>query len=290
LASENVDETQQLLSIEYDHIRLRRKERLVVGPVRQPGPRQARILEMLASRGFLTVREVAEATGVSEITARRDLVELEERKALKRTHGGAMSLRNGQVEIFDAFEPTFDARRRRNGKAKAAIARAAAKLVKTGATIALDVGTSTLELARCLVDVGEIKIVTNNMRAASLLADSPHAVYVPGGRVRGKELSVYGSVTAEQIRSYWFDLAFIGVSGITEGGLFDYSPEDTEIKRVYMERAKRVVVLCDAQKFGHHSMIQVAPLTAFHVLVVDRAPPAGLTAALASAGVQILQA
>ena len=73
-------------------------------------------------------------------------------------------------------------------------------------------------------------------------------------------------------------------------GLFDYSPEDTEIKRIYMERAKRVVVLCDAQKFGHHSMVQVAPLTAFHVLVVDRPPPAGLAAALASAGVQILQA
>jgi DeoR/GlpR family transcriptional regulator of sugar metabolism len=259
-----------------------------VRPVRQPGPRQARILEILASRGFLTVREVAEATGVSEITARRDLVDLEERRALKRTHGGAMSLRNGQVEIFDAYEPTFDARRRRNSKAKAAIARAAAQLVKPGATIALDVGTSTLELARCLADVGEIKIVTNNLRAASLLADSPHAVYVPGGRVRGKELSVYGSATAEQIRSYWFDFAFVGVSGMTESGLFDYSPEDTEIKRIYMERAKRVVVLCDAQKFGHHSMVQVAPLTAFHVLVTDAMPPAVLASALASAGVELL--
>lgn len=244
---------------------------------------------MLASRGFLTVREVAEATGVSEITARRDLVELEERRALKRTHGGAMSLRDGQVEIFDAYEPTFEARRRRNSKAKAAIARAAAQMVTPGATIALDVGTSTLELARCLIDVGEIKIVTNNLRAASLLADSPHAVYVPGGRVRGKELSVYGSVTAEQIRSYWFDFAFVGVSGVTEGGLFDYSPEDTEIKRIYMERAKRVVVLCDAQKFGHHSMVQVAPLSAFHVLVTDEMPPGTLAVALASAGVELLR-
>jgi DeoR family glycerol-3-phosphate regulon repressor len=258
-------------------------------PIRQPGPRQARILELLALRGFLTVREVAEATGVSEITARRDLVELEERKALKRTHGGAMTMRNGQVEIFDASEPTFDARRRRNSKAKIAIARAAAQLVKPGATIALDVGTSTLELARCLTDVGEIRIVTNNLRAASLLADSPHAVYVPGGRVRGKELSVYGSVTAEQIRSYWFDFAFIGVSGVTEGGLFDYSPEDTEIKRIYMERAKRVVVLCDAQKFGHLSMVQVAPLSAFHVLVADETPPPPLAAALTAAGVTLLK-
>ncbi len=258
--------------------------------VRQPGPRQARILELLASRGFLTVREVADAMGVSEITARRDLVELEERKALKRTHGGAMSLRNGQVEIFDAYEATFEARRRRNSKAKAAIARAAAQLVRPGATIALDVGTSTLELARCLGDVSDIKIVTNNLRAASLLADSPHAVYVPGGRVRGKELSVYGSATAEQIQSYWFDWAFIGVSGMTESGLFDYSPEDTEIKRIYMDRAKRVAVLCDAQKFGHHSMVQVAPLSAVHTLVTDAAPPSALAAALASAGVQVLSA
>jgi DeoR/GlpR family transcriptional regulator of sugar metabolism len=257
--------------------------------VRQPGPRQTRILELLASRGFLTVREVAEATGVSEITARRDLVELEERRALKRTHGGAMTMRDGQVEIFDASEPTFDARRRRNSKAKVAIARAAAQLVKPGSTIALDVGTSTLELARCLAEVGEIKIVTNNLRAASLLADSPHAVYVPGGRVRGKELSVYGSVTADQIRAYWFDIAFIGVSGVTEAGLFDYSPEDTEIKRIYMERAKRVVVLCDAQKFGHHSMVQVAPLSAFHVLVTDEAPQPSLAAALASAEVELLR-
>jgi len=256
---------------------------------RQPGPRQARILELLASRGFLTVREVAEATGVSEITARRDLVELEERRALKRTHGGAMTMRDGQVEIFDASEPTFDARRRRNSKAKVAIARAAAQLVKPGSTIALDVGTSTLELARCLAEVGEIKIVTNNLRAASLLADSPHAVYVPGGRVRGKELSVYGSVTADQIRAYWFDIAFIGVSGVTEAGLFDYSPEDTEIKRIYMERAKRVVVLCDAQKFGHHSMVQVAPLSAFQVLVTDEAPQPSLAAALASAKVELLR-
>lgn len=258
--------------------------------VRQPGPRQARMLELLASRGFLTVRELADATGVSEITARRDLVELEQRKALRRTHGGAMVVRDGQVEIFDASEPTFDARRRRNSRAKIAIARAAAQLVKPGFTIALDVGTSTLELARCLADMGELRIVTNNLRAASLLASSPHAVYLPGGRVRGKELSVYGSVTAEQIRAYWFDIAFIGVSGVTEGGLFDYSPEDTEIKRIYMERAKRVVVLCDAQKFGHHSMVQVASLEAIHTLATDAPPPASLAAALKSASVELIEA
>jgi DeoR family glycerol-3-phosphate regulon repressor len=255
--------------------------------LRQPGSRQSRILELLASRGFLTVHELAAATGVSEITARRDLVELEERKALKRTHGGAMPVRDGQVEIFDASEPAFDARRRRNNQAKAAIARAAVALVKPGFTIALDVGTSTLELARRLGEVGELRIVTNNMRAASLLASTPHAVYLPGGRVRGKELSVYGSATAEQIRAYWFDIAFIGVSGITENGLFDYSPEDTEIKRIYMERAKQVVVLCDAQKFGHHSMVQVGPLSAIHTLVTDAPPPPALAAALDAAGVAL---
>jgi DeoR family glycerol-3-phosphate regulon repressor len=259
-------------------------------PNRRPGARQARILDLLARQGFLTVGDIADATRISEITVRRDLAELALRGALKRTHGGAMALRNGQAEIFDAFEPAFDARRRRNSDAKTAIARAAAQLVKPGATIALDVGTSTLELARCLADVGEIKVVTNNLRAASLLADSPHAVYVPGGRVRGKELSVYGPNAATQLGDYWFDLAFIGVSGVTEAGLFDYSPEDTDIKRIYMARAKQVVVLCDAQKFGHLSMVQVAELAQVHVLVTDAMPPEAIAAALAKANVRVLVA
>ena len=72
---------------------------------------------------------------------------------------------------------------------------------------------------------------------------------------------------------------------MTESGLFDYSPEDTEIKRIYMERAKRVVVLCDAQKFGHHSMVQVGSLEAIHALVTDVLPPPSLAAALSAAGV-----
>lgn len=257
-------------------------------PARRPGARQARILDLLARAGFLSVGDIAAATGISTITVRRDLVELAGRGALQRTHGGAMALRNGEAEVFDAFEPAFDARRRRNSAGKAAIARAAADLVKPGFTIALDVGTSALELARHLGQVGEIKIVTNNLRAASLLASSPHAVYLPGGRVRGKELSVYGSVTAEQIRAYWFDIAFIGVSGVTEGGLFDYSPEDTEIKRLYMERARQVVALCDVQKFGHLSMVKVAELSQMHVLVADAPPPEALAVALGKAKVRVI--
>jgi len=257
-------------------------------PARRPGARQARILDLLARAGFLSVGDIAAATGISTITVRRDLVELAERGALQRTHGGAMALRNGEAEVFDAFEPAFDARRRRNSAGKAAIARAAADLVKPGFTIALDVGTSALELARHLGQVGEIKIVTNNLRAASLLADSPHAVYVPGGRVRGKELSVHGPQAAGQIRDYWFDLAFIGVSGITEAGLFDYSPEDTEIKRLYMERARQVVALCDVQKFGHLSMVKVAELSQMHVLVADAPPPEALAVALGKAKVRVI--
>ncbi len=58
-------------------------------------------------------------------------------------------------------------------------------------------------------------------------------VYLPGGQLRPKELSVYGSIAIAQLRHYWFDQAFIGFSGLTDQGLFDYSLEDTEIKRAY---------------------------------------------------------
>ena len=98
----------------------------------------------------------------------------------------------------------------------------------------------------------------------------------------------FTSCAAAQLGEYWFDLAFVGVSGITEAGLFDYSPEDTDIKRIYMARAKQVVVLCDAQKFGHLSMVQVAELSQAHVLVTDAPPPEGLATALGKAGVRVL--
>lgn len=257
---------------------------------RDPIARQTLLVESLSRRGFMSVSDIAEVTGVSEITIRRDLTELERSGTVRRTHGGALIARGGAPNIYDIREPTFEARRRRNGEAKIRIARAAAQYARAGQTIALDTGSTTLEITRFLAEMADLRIITNNTRAAGLLAETSHPVYLPGGRVRGRELSIYGSSAASFVASYHYDILFLGLSGISEGGLFDYSPEDSEIKRAFIQRSDLVVALCDASKFNRQAMVRIAALNEIHILVVDTAPPANLQAAIEDAGVKIVVA
>jgi DeoR/GlpR family transcriptional regulator of sugar metabolism len=255
---------------------------------RDPAARQNLLVEYLARKGFMSVADIAEETGVSEITIRRDLTELERSGTIRRTHGGALIARDGASNVYDIREPTFEARRRRNSDAKIRIAATAAQLVKPGHTIALDTGSTTLELTRFLGDITDLRIITNNTRAASLLAETSHPVYLPGGRLRGRELSIYGSSAAAFVASYHYDIVFLGLSGITDQGLFDYSPEDCEIKRAFIQRSDQVIALCDASKFNRQAMVRAADLGEIHVLIVDTSPPEPLRQAIEQAGVRIV--
>lgn len=265
------------------------EERKPLGPrVRMlPQLRHAHILSALAAQGAVQVSVVAQELGVSDMTVRRDLIDLEAAGKLTRTFGGALDIGAGRQTPVDRDEPHFEARMQRQREAKEAIAATAAGLAQGYRTIALDVGTTTHLLARRLAGQGQAKLFTNSLRIAGELAAEVPEVYVPGGRVRAGELAIGGSAAVSQFQSLWFDIAFIGVSGITPAGLFDYSFEDVELKRVYLRRSGRSVVLCDASKFERMSLVHIAGLREFHVLVTDAAPPPLLAAALAEAGVRI---
>jgi DeoR family glycerol-3-phosphate regulon repressor len=251
------------------------------------GARQARLAELLARSGFISVVETAERLGVSSMTIRRDLEILEARGLLTRTHGGAVAIPGARPEVFDAVEPVFEQRRRRNAQAKARIAATAAALVGPGETIALDVGSSVLALANQLAGRADLRFVTNTMPAALALGHSRSTVYVVGGELRAPEMAVVGAGATEQARSYYFDRAFIGVSGVVDEGFFDYSPEDSNVKRAFIERARQVIVLCDSSKFDHRAMARICELAQCHIVVTEAAPPAHLAEALRQAGVQV---
>lgn len=252
-----------------------------------PQLRHARIISALAAQGVVQVRAIAEELGVSDMTVRRDLVDLEAAGKLTRTFGGAVDAGAGRQAPVDRDEPHFEARMQRQRDAKEAIAATAAVLAKGCRSVALDVGTTTHLLARRLAGQSEAKLFTNSLRIAAELSAGAPEVYVPGGRVRPGELAIGGGSAVSQFQSLWFDIAFIGVSGITPAGIFDYSFEDTELKRVYLRRSGLSVVLCDASKFERMSLIHIAGLRDFSVLVTNAAPPPLLAAALADAGVRI---
>jgi DeoR/GlpR family transcriptional regulator of sugar metabolism len=249
--------------------------------------RQAHIVEQLRKSGFVSVAEVAAALAVSEMTIRRDLIDLETDGRLVRTHGGAIAPEGSGVPAFDREEPAFEQRLRQNNAAKEAIATEAMNLISPRQTVALDVGSSTFVLASRLIAFPSIKVFTNSLRIATVLGRERRDVYLPGGEVRGDEMSMCGPTAVAQFEQLWFDIAFIGASGLTKAGFFDYSLEDSELKRVYLRRSSRKVLLCNAAKFNHLSLVQVAGLETIDMLITDQAPTGDLAIALAQANVEI---
>lgn len=250
--------------------------------------RRRHILEMLADRGNVQVASVALDLEVSEMTVRRDLIELERSGKLMRVHGGAVPGRIDKPQNIDRYEPSFEARLQRQHPAKERMAFAAVQFAAGYRTLALDVGTTTFLMAAQLRERSGAKIFTNSVRIALELGESATEVYLSGGRMRKDEMSLGGATAISNFSSLWFDIAFVGVSGLTTSGIYDYSLEDAEIKRVYLRRSSVKVVLCDASKFERMSLVQVASLADFNVLITDAPPPDVIAAALVDAGVQLV--
>lgn len=184
----------------------------------------------------------------------------------------------------------FDRRLAKNANAKNAIARVAASLVGPALSLGLDAGTTILTSAQLLAGRADLRIFTNNLRAALALAGMGSPVYVLGGEVRVPELSVVGSAAIKILKSHFLDLVFIGVSAIDENGFYDFSPEDTEVKRAFIDNATRVAVLCDASKFGQRALARIEGLDAIDILVTDQPPPPRLAVALREAKVEVMVA
>lgn len=249
--------------------------------------RHARILDQLGLSGSVSVSALAATLGVSDMTIRRDLVELEREGRLVRVHGGAVLTDAPASVAMDSEEPSFDARLRRGADAKAAIAAYAANIVAGYRTLAMDVGTTTFLMAAHLREVAHLKIFTNSLRVSTALDGAGPEIYVAGGRVRPEEMSVYGPTATAQFEKLWFDAAVIGTSGITAEGFFDYSFEDTDMKRVYLRRSGLKILLCDSAKFQRMSLVQVGAFADINMLVTDAEPPPRIAAALAAARVDV---
>lgn len=249
--------------------------------------RQDRILDMLKAFGSVTVAEIAADLGISDMTVRRDLIELERAGWLERIHGGAVAKAGGEPVAMDREEPSFASRLNQRREAKTRIAALAAGIVAGYRTVALDVGTTTYLLAAQLRNLPHTTVFTNSVRIAGALGDGACEVYVPGGRLRRDELSISGASAVAQFGALWFDVAVIGVSGLSTAGIFDYSLEDTEMKQVYLARSGVRIVLCDSAKFRRMSLVKIAGLDRISMLVTDAPPPSDVAVALAQAGVEV---
>lgn len=251
--------------------------------------RQERIALLLAQSGYAAIADLADHLGVSEMTVRRDLDVLAQKGLAERAHGGALAQSGSRRSRIDTIEPGIDERIRLNSDAKAEIGRRAARLIAPGQTVAVDIGSTALCLAHAIKAI-DVRVFTTSLKIALFLSSGGPRVYTVGGEVCGSEPSVVGAMARRQIEAFRFDWMFLGASGIAEDGLYDYSLEDSEIKRALIERARRTVALIDSSKFDRLSVARVASLAAIDILVSDRAPTGELAARLHDAGVEVMVA
>ena len=223
-------------------------------------PRRLAILEMLRASGSVTVADIEARFGVSSMTARRDLAELERQGAARRTHGGAV------LPAISGHEDSFGQRVEREPAAKAALAQAAARRVVAGEAIFLDSSSTTFFLARRILERGlAVTLVTNSLPIMDLVASQagPNVDLIAvGGALRRLTQSFVGPQALESVRAHFTDRLFFSCKGIATGVLTDADPLEAELKRAMLEQAAVSTVLVDHSKLTARGLNAIAPVAA----------------------------
>lgn len=244
--------------------------------------RQSRILEMLRVEGKLVATDLSVALGVSEDTVRRDLRELAEAGTLQRVHGGALPRSSVEVD--------YAARERQASAGKAAVARAAVKLIEDDQVIIMDGGSTVLQVVRRLPADLKATVVTHSPRIAIALAEYPRIeVIVVGGILYKTDLLTVGAGTVKAFSSINADLCFQGIWGLhPEVGITYPNFEEVHVKRAMMNSADQVVALASAEKLGTASSFFVAPVSDLTHIVTERTVPEEMLKPYRDLGVSIL--
>jgi DeoR/GlpR family transcriptional regulator of sugar metabolism len=245
--------------------------------------RRRRIAEIIRSRGVVSVADMAESLGTSEITLRRDLRAMADQGLLMRTHGGAV------LPAGLAHEPTYSEKASQAAAEKAAIARLAVRMVRAGDSIVLGPGTTTLALARLLIDYPELTVVTNSLLVAQALMPATRVeVILTGGTLRRGIHALVGPAAEDSVRSLRASQAFISGNGLTaERGLSTPSPLVAATDRALAAAALQIVVLADHTKIGHETMSQTIPLQRISTLITDAGADPAELALIREAGVEV---
>lgn len=229
--------------------------------------RREQIREMLMEAGAVTVGQLQARFGVSPMTARRDLVALEERGSARRTHGGAV------LPSIAAPENSFSQRVGAAAEAKLRLADAAFALLEPGETIFLDSSSTAYFLARRIADTGiDVRVLTNSGPAMQALAASEHELElsVIGGRHRRLTGAFVGPSAVRMVREHFVDRLFFSVTGLARtGALTDADDLEAAVKRAMLDQAAEATLLLDASKLATHGRHAIGPMTRVSLVLTE---------------------
>ncbi len=244
--------------------------------------RRQQILTTLEAAGQLSVAELSGHFEVSEVTIRQDLQALHDQGLLLRTRGGALS-----TDALPEF--SFDVRQQQQAAEKVRIGQAAAGLVQPGDTIILDASTTAQAIIPFLKKISELTVITNSLRMAMSLLDSPQIqVILPGGNLRRESISLVGHPRDDVLETLNVRLGFFGARGLTlEEGLTDVNLSEVAMKRAMVARCRRVVGVLAAGKWGNVAAATFAHWDEVDVIISDDKAPLPLVTQLRERAIEV---
>ncbi len=246
--------------------------------------RQAEILEIAKAEGRVLVDDLITRFNVTPQTLRKDLNDLCERALLTRIHGGA-------VYSSGTENMEYNQRRQIASGEKAAIGRAAAELIPDGASLFINIGTTTEAVSEALVRHRKLLIVTNNINVANRLrVHEQFEVLIAGGTVRPSDGGIVGGPTVDFIRQFRVDYAVIGTSAIGhDGALLDFDLREVKVTQAIIENAKHVILVADQTKFERSAPVCIAALDQLDTFVTDRCLDNNIRRLCSENGVRLIE-
>ncbi|MGD0030469.1 DeoR/GlpR family DNA-binding transcription regulator [Paenibacillus illinoisensis] len=227
--------------------------------------RYDRIVEMVNESGSMRVSELSDRCKVTEETIRRDLDRLEQAGRLKRSHGGAVSIKDDQPEI------PYRVRETTHAEEKKRIAQAALAMIRPGDRILLDASTTAGYMAANMPDI-PLTVLTNSIQVATELSSKDKIeVISTGGQLAQRSLSFVGPLAERSLETYHVDKLFLSCKGVhlDGGGISESNELQARLKQKMVGISDQVILLADASKFGVRAFAKVTGLNAVHAVILN---------------------
>lgn len=246
--------------------------------------RRETILQIARGTGSVEVDDLAERLGVTPQTIRKDLNALARQSLLSRVHGGAL-LTSGVDNL------AYDTRRNVASDAKARIGAAAAALIPDGASLFINIGTTTEAVAANFAHHRNLMVISNNLNVIDTLSTHKALDLVcVGGTVRTGDRAVVGSLAMRFIENFRVDYALIGISALDgDGSLLDFAIDEVEVSQTIIRNARKVILVADSTKVGRSAPVRVCGMEAIDFFVCDRIEDPALRAACERHGVNLVE-
>lgn len=246
------------------------------------------ILAHLDKNGQVNVKELSQLFGVSLVTIRNDLEQLEKKNMLLRARGGAMKF----TQPYVGPEYSLSDKQKKHLLEKQEIAKRGADLVQEGNTIILDSGSTTFELAKNLTRFENLTVITNAINIANYLSTHKNInVIVPGGIMRPNSLSLVGIAAEKGFKHYFCDKLFLGVDGFDiSHGISTPNNEEAQLNQIMIDISREVIVVADSTKFQRRSFAFIAGIEKIHKVITDKGMSENQKSKLENLGIEVIVA